>query len=48
MAKEQHSASENEELFELKTYLNEIPKFASDELAVKIQQINLRNLRKRS
>jgi hypothetical protein len=38
--------TEKERIIELKSYLNEIPKFLSDELAVKIQQIKLKYLKK--
>jgi len=38
---------EKEKLLYLKTYLNEIPKFISDELAVKLQQIKLKDLKKK-
>lgn len=41
------SESEITELYELKTYLAEIPKFISDELAVKLQQIKLKELAKK-
>lgn len=34
-------------LFQLKQYLNEIPKFVSDELAVKLQQIKLQEMDRR-
>lgn len=36
-----------EELQDLERYLDEIPKFISDELTVKLQQIKLKNLRKK-
>ncbi len=39
--------SEKDRLLDLKKYINEIPKFISDELAVKIQQIKLKELNKR-
>lgn len=42
--KEDLTDSEKDRLYELKLYLKEIPKFVSDELAVKIQQIKLKNL----
>lgn len=38
---------EKERLLQLKTYFNEIPKFLSDELAVKLQQIKLKDLKKK-
>lgn len=37
--------TEKENLLEIKQYLNDIPKFLSDELAVKIQQIKLKYLK---
>lgn len=40
-------AEEKEKLLQLKIYLNEIPKFISDELAVKLQQIKLKELKKK-
>jgi energy-coupling factor transporter ATP-binding protein EcfA2 len=43
--KEQLLDNEKDQLIDLKTYLNEIPKFLSDELAVKIQQIQLKSLK---
>lgn len=39
--------SERERILYLKMYLSEIPKFVSDELAVKLQQIRLREIRKK-
>lgn len=39
--------SEIEEKIQLKAYLNSIPKFISDELAVKLQQIKLKDLKKK-
>jgi predicted ATP-binding protein involved in virulence len=47
MAKEDLSDPEKEELLDLKMYLGEIPKFVSDELAVKLQQIKLKALKKK-
>lgn len=44
----QLSETDNERVLELKRYLNEIPKFLSDELAVKLQQIKLKDIKKRS
>lgn len=46
MSKPTLTDDEKEKLFELKQYLNEIPKFLSDELAVKLQQIRLKNQKK--
>ena len=46
MSKENLNDTEKELLFELKQYLKEIPKFISDELAVKLQQIRLKNFKK--
>lgn len=45
--KEQLTESEKDDLFSLKQYLNEIPKFVSDELAVKLQQIKLKERSKK-
>ncbi len=41
------SEDEKDKLLQLKIYLNEIPKFISDELAVKLQQIKLKDLKKK-
>ncbi len=41
------SDEEKDKLLQLKIYLNEIPKFISDELAVKLQQIKLKDLKKK-
>jgi AAA15 family ATPase/GTPase len=41
------SEDKKSRLFELKTYLNEIPKFMADELAVELQQIKLKEMNKR-
>ena len=43
--KEKLSTKELKELTELKSYLDAIPKFASDELAVKLQQIKLKTIK---
>jgi AAA15 family ATPase/GTPase len=41
------SNSDKDKLLQLKNFLNEIPKFLSDELAVKLQQIRLKDLKKK-
>lgn len=45
--KEELDEEERNELFDIKKYLKDIPKFMSDELAVKLQQIKLKELSKR-
>ena len=45
--KNELTEAERDELFDTKKYLKEIPKFMSDELAVKLQQIKLKELSKR-
>lgn len=45
MDKTERTDDESDKLSELKTYLYQLPKFASDELAVRIQQIRLRHLK---
>ncbi len=44
---EQNGDGDKDELYELKKYLNEIPKFVSDELAVKLQQLRLKEIAKK-
>jgi predicted ATP-dependent endonuclease of OLD family len=44
---EQNGEGDKDELFEIKKYLNEIPKFVSDELAVKLQQLKLKEIAKK-
>jgi predicted ATP-binding protein involved in virulence len=44
---EQNGEGNKDELYEIKTYLNEIPKFVSDELAVKLQQLKLKEIAKK-
>lgn len=46
MSLEDLDEEQKEKLFELKQYLYDIPKFLSDELAVKLQQIRLKHLKK--
>lgn len=46
-AKNTLTEEEQDILLEIKMYLNEIPKFISDELAVKIQEIKLKELTKK-
>jgi predicted ATP-dependent endonuclease of OLD family len=48
LSKEDLSEVEKTELTSLKQYLNEIPKFISDELAVKLQQIKLKHIKRRA
>lgn len=48
MEKDELNEGEEERLNYLKRYFNEIPKFMSDELVVKIQQIKLKELSKRA
>ncbi|SFC05726.1 Predicted ATP-binding protein involved in virulence [Flexibacter flexilis DSM 6793] len=45
--KENLTEDEEDRLYFLKRYLKEIPKFYSEELAVKLQQIELKNLKKK-
>jgi predicted ATP-dependent endonuclease of OLD family len=47
MSKEELTDEENIKLQQLKKYLDGIPKFLSDELAVKLQQIKLKKLNKK-
>jgi predicted ATP-binding protein involved in virulence len=47
MSKDELTETEDRRLQELKKYLDGIPKFLSDELAVKLQQIRLKNLNKK-
>jgi predicted ATP-binding protein involved in virulence len=47
MHKEHKNKSETEKLIEYKQYFKSIPKFISDELAVKLQQIRLEEMSKR-
>jgi predicted ATP-binding protein involved in virulence len=44
---EQNGEGDKDELYEIKKYLNEIPKFVSDELAVKLQQLKLKEIAKK-
>ncbi len=44
---EQNGEGNKDELYEIKKYLNEIPKFVSDELAVKLQQLKLKEIAKK-
>jgi predicted ATP-dependent endonuclease of OLD family len=44
---EQNGEGNKDELYEIKKYLNEIPKFVSDELAVKLQQLKLKDIAKK-
>jgi predicted ATP-binding protein involved in virulence len=45
--KETLTENDEKELLELKKYLKEIPKFISDELAVKLQQIKLKDIKRK-
>jgi predicted ATP-binding protein involved in virulence len=47
MSKEKLNEVEIEKLSELKRYIKDVPKFIADELAVKIQQIQLKTLNKK-